>query len=401
MVALKTLKAYRIKQEWLDEVAALPYDVMTIAEAKEIVKNKPYSFLHIDKPEIHDFNRLEDTYEYAHQQLMKLIHEEVYIQDEESLYIYELQKEKQHQYGLVGLVAAQDYLQGKMIQHEKTRLDKLKDREQHILHCQAHTGPIYLIDAASKDLGKQLAHLCVGRAPILQNTFEDGVIHRIYQIKEKMICQLFIQQFQEVENLYIADGHHRSGAAAQVAMQMPNCEEAQYFLAVIFPEEQLQINAYHRLLKDETGKSKEQLLSQLAQHFKVTPLRDTFFTPSRPHILGMCLENKWYQLEVKPSIYKGEEISQTLDVTLLQQYILEPLFGIKEPRSDARLQFMPAPQKQQLVAKLQSAPHQVAFTLYPVQMTELLAIAEAGGQMPPKSTWFEPKLRSGIWIHTF
>lgn len=401
MVALKTLKAYRIRQEWLDEVVSLPYDVMTTAEAKQIVKNNPYSFLHIDKPEIHDFTTLEVGYQYAHQQLTQLIRQGMYTQDEESLYIYELQKGKQHQYGLVGLVAAQDYIKGKIMQHEKTRIDKLQDRKQHILNCKAHTGPIYLIDAESKDLGKQLIHLCTGRGPILENTFEDGVTHRIYQIKEKMICQLFIQQFQEVERLYIADGHHRGKAAVEVAMQLSHCEEAQYFLAVIFPQEQLQINAYHRLIKNDTNKSKEQLLSDLEQYFKITPLMDAFFTPQRPHVLGMCLENKWYQLEARPSLYEAKKVSEALDVALLHHYILETIFGITQPRSDARLQFIPEPQKQQLVEKLKLDAQQIAFTLYPVQMKELLAIAQTGGQMPPKSTWFEPKLRSGIWIHTF
>ena len=401
MAKLKALRAQRLQPQWAKQVAALPYDVMSTTEAKAMVEDQPYSFLNIDKPEIHIPEDGMTPYLYAASKLKAMIHEGIYAQDEESLYIYELQTQVAHQYGLVGLVSAKEYQQGIIKKHENTRVDKEEDRVQHILHCSAHTGPIFLVEEALPHFGEQLISYAASQKPIVDVTFEDGVSHRIYQISDKGNIKALTELFDTVPALYIADGHHRAAAACRVADMLPNNEEAQFFLAVIFPKEQLHILAYHRILKDRSGLNKAQLFERLNNLFEITELNLEVYLPDVPHTFGMRYEKKWYKLVCKKHLYETSSVVERLDAAILQREVLEPLFNIKDPKNDPHINFVPGIRPASELNSRTEVEMDIAFSMYPTSMEELLAVADANGLMPPKSTWFEPKLRSGFFVHCF
>ena len=401
MAQLKAFSALRLKEQWAKEVAALPYDVMSISEARQMVEGHPYSFLNIDKPEIHISEEGEAPYLFALESLKRLITEGIYEQDQESLYIYELESPFAHQYGLVGLVNTKEYEAGIIKKHEHTRSDKEEDRVQHIKHCSAHTGPIFLVEQDLKGFGEQLISFATSQKPILNVTFEDGVSHRIYQISHQETIQEMITLFKTVPALYIADGHHRAAAACRVAHELADNAEAQSFLAVIFPKEQLHILAYHRVLKDESHLSKSELFQKLRLLFDIEELADQVYLPAIPHTFGMRYQKKWYKLTCKPFLYEDKTAEACLDAAILQREVLEPLFKIKDPKNDPRIDFVPGIYEADTLNSRTDEEMDIAFSLYPTQMEELIAVADSGGLMPPKSTWFEPKLRSGFFVHRF
>lgn len=398
MAMMKEVEGYCVKEEWAMEVAALPYDVISTHAAKEIVKNKPYSFLRVDKPEISSQKQGEALYRQAAQQLGAMIAKGIYEKMQPCLYIYELRSKEAHQYGLVGLFSVEDYRKGIIKKHEKTRQDKEEGRMQHILQCRAHTGPIFLVADEGYRVGFYLKKAVEGQIPFIHLIGEDGVEHCIYRIEQESEKNGWIDRMQTIPYLYIADGHHRAAAAAKVAQKFPENEAAQWFLGVVFSKEQLHILGYHRLIKDESGLTKEMLFEKISQNFYIEEVKKEAYFPNRRHVLGMRYQRRWYQLVAKFSMGKELELSQKLDVTILQNNILAPLFGIEDPTTDPRIRFLPG---SQLLYALKEEEEEVAFSLYPTSMEEVMRIADRGGLMPPKSTWFEPKLRSGFWIHCF
>ena len=402
MAVLKAFKALRPDYKWVREVAALPYDVMTHEEALQMVAGHPYSFLNIDKPEIHSQKRGEALFKEAGAKLQQWIEEGIFVEESESLYIYELETSKVHQYGLVGLVSAADYEKGVIKKHENTRSDKEQERVWHITHCKAHTGPIFLVDHKLKDLGNQLAAYAKAHKPLFDETFEDHITHRIYKVSDQAMIKQWITDFEAIPYLYIADGHHRAAAACRVAKQMGDTlPETQNFLAVIFPKNQLQILAYHRVLKDESGYTKEELWKKLSVYFDIQPTQEAVYLPDQPHTFGMRYQKQWYVLNCKEDYLLGLKGSALLDVAILQNEVLAPIFKIENPKEDPRIDFIPGVEEASTLNNRTDSEMDIAFSLYPTSLDELIAVADENGLMPPKSTWFEPKLRSGFFIHPF
>lgn len=402
MIKIKPFKALRPKKEWVAEVASLPYDVMSKEEAKEIVRQHPHSFLNIDKPEIHVEAQDDTPYLYARNLLDQMIKEEIFIQDSSSFYLYEQACSFGHQYGLACLVSSQDYQEGRIKRHEQTRQDKEKDRFLHISYCKAHTGPIFLIEDEWPELGDYLKAYASTHIPLYDLTLEDEVMHRLYSIKEERVIHQLIEAFNRMNALYIADGHHRAAAAVQVAQQLGASQnEANDFLAVIFPKEQLCILPYHRMIKDESGYTKEKLFEALSQSFVISEVKEKFFLPTQLHELGMCYQKRWYRLQCKSEILDKKNAVKQLDVSILQDYVLKPVFKIENPRTDTRIGFLPGSTSKEQMIQYVEKQWDILFTLYPTAIESLIDVAKEGEIMPPKSTWFEPKLRSGLLIHRF
>lgn len=402
MIKIRAFKALRPKDKWVKEVAALPYDVMTEEEAKKMVGGHPYSFLNIDKPEIHNLSAEDNPYLYVSKLLFQMKDEGVFIQDSNCLYIYELISGFGHQYGLVCLVSARDYQEEKIKKHEQTRKDKEDDRVQHIAYCKAHTGPVFLIEDEIPQFGVYLKDYASRHMPLYDFMNEDHITHRIYAVSEKEQIDYLIKCFAQIKALYIADGHHRAAAASRVSKKLGDrWPEADDFLAVVFPKEQLHILPYHRIIKDESGYNKVNLLDKLAEKFQVTPVEASTYLPAHAHEIGMYYQNQWYSLQIKPECLKDKSAAEGLDVAVLQREVLGPIFRIGDPRTDSRIDFVPGLPDIQLIQESQKRNMDMIFTLYPTSVEDLISVARAGEMMPPKSTWFEPKLRSGILIHMF
>lgn len=402
MVQIKAFSALRPSKKWVREVAALPYDVMNQSEAVEMVKGKPYSFLRIDKPEIEHTEKGEMLYQKAGEQLEEWIHKGIFKQESEALYIYELETTSCHQLGLMGLVSTEDYNRGVIKKHELTRKDKEQERIWHIEKCKAHTGPVYLVDQTLDQLGEQLEKYAQNHLPLFEETYEDQVTHRIYQITEAFIMNQFMNQFRSVPCLYIADGHHRAAAACKVAERCgANFPEAKAFLAVIFPKSQLNILAYHRVIQDKSGYSKSMLWQRLTRSFDISAVQEEIYLPSERHIIGMRYNKQWYALKCKQDYLSSLIGSEQLDVSILQNQVLAPLFKITNPKEDPCIDFIPAIGSPFVLNERTNSVGQIAFSLFPTSIDELIEVANHNELMPPKSTWFEPKLRSGFILHSF
>jgi uncharacterized protein (DUF1015 family) len=404
MATIKAFKAYRPMEDLVTKVAALPYDVMSTEEAKEIVKGNPYSFLHIDKPEMHIQDpKGDELYAFAGNTLNRMIEEGVFIQDDASIYIYGLTNAYTTQYGIVCCVSADEYDKGIIKKHENTRTDKEQDRIKHVTYCNAHTGPIFLAYKDLDDVTKWMMDYVAGNTPIYDFISEDGVKHQVFKVDNQNTIASIAEAFKQADALYIADGHHRAAAAAAVArVNQTNKayhEEAAYFLATIFPKDQLYIMDYNRVLKDESGLSETLLFDELKKVFNITEVTDSIFKPNERHSFGMRYQKKWYKLYLKEEYLNEEDPVACLDVSILQRYVLDPLFKITDPKNDKRIDFVGGIRGVEELNKRTDEDMDVAFSMYPTSMDELIRVADVNELMPPKSTWFEPKLRSGIFIH--
>lgn len=412
MVQIRPLKTIRPKEELADRIAALPYDVYNGKEARRIVEKNPLSFLRIDRPEIL-FSEKQDQYapeiyESAAKNLWEMREKGQFIQEEKAcFYLYELTWNGRRQRGLVCCVSIDDYVSGEIRRHEDTRAEKEGDRVRHITACSAHTGPIFLIHRFHKEVKDRMEEV-VRKKQIYDFVGEDKVRHQVWKIEEDEQIETLISMFAQIRPLYIADGHHRAAAAVQVglkrrtdASKYDGKEEFNYFLSVLFDETELQIMDYNRVIPVVAEETQKHLLEKISPYFEIHVCGETVGKPKKKGEIGMYFQKRWYLLEVKKEIRK-EEVVAGLDVSVLQDYILEPIFGIKNPRTDPSLQFVGGirglRELEKIAAKEESA---VAFAMYPTSMEELLAVAEEGKLMPPKSTWFEPKLRSGLFIHEF
>ena len=412
MPVIKPLKAFRPEPELVTKVASPPYDVLNSEEARQLVKDNPYSFLHVNKAEI-DLDSSVDhydqkVYEKASENLNKLIKGRVYLQDEEEkIYIYRQIMKGRAQTGLVVCVSIDDYLNGKIKKHENTREDKEKDRVNHINFTNANTGPVFLTYKAKDEIKQIVNNWTKEEKPLYDFTSEDEITHTCWVIDDKSIIQQLIKSFAAVDYLYIADGHHRAAAATKVGLKRreqlkdyTGKEEFNYFLSVLFPHDELHIMDYNRVVADLAGNSEEEFIRKISEKFTVEKnIGGRPYRPKARHTFGMYLDNRWYKLTAKSGTFDEDDAVESLDVSILQNNLLTPILGIKDPRTDQRIEFVGGIRGLEELEKRVKAGMKVAFSLYPTSIEELMKVADAEKLMPPKSTWFEPKLRSGIFIH--
>ena len=413
MATIRPFKGIRPIEELASKIAALPYDVMNSEEAREMVEGNPYSFLHIDRAEIdldpsidvHD----KKVYEKARENLDKMIKEKKFIQDEKScLYIYRQIMNGRAQTGLVFCASIDDYINNAIKKHEFTRADKEQDRINHVNYCDANTGPNFLTyreDEVTSEVIKQWSREGTKRKPVYDFVSEDGIGHQVWVIDNELIVKEIVALFGEIENLYIADGHHRSASAVKVGLmrreENPNYtgeEEFNYFLAVAFPDNDLMVMDYNRVVKDLNGLTEEEFLNKVSEKFIISE-RDEQVKPTDKHTFGMYLENKWYLLEAKEGSYNAEDPINSLDVAILQNNVLTPILGIEDVRTSDRIDFIGGIRGIKELERRVHKDMKVAFSMYATEVSDIMSVADTNQVMPPKSTWFEPKLRSGLFVH--
>lgn len=413
MATIRPFRALRPTSELAPRVATLPYDVMNTAEAAEMAAGNPYSFLHVSRAEI-DLPAGTDVhsaavYQKAADNFQSLIQNGTLKQDENScLYVYAQTMDGRRQVGLVACSSVEDYFNDVIKKHEFTRPEKELDRIEHMEAVKAHVGPIFLTYNPHDTVRAVIAKV-VDTRPVYDFTAEDNICHSVWVIADAgdvaAICTAFEK---EIPCTYIADGHHRTASAAKVGLKLKNAnaahtgnEEYNFFLSVLFPADELAIMDYNRVVKDLNGLSKEDLLEKIGVHFNIQTIDNGLAKPNALHEFGMYLPGQWYRLSAKEDSYTNDPIG-VLDVTILQEKVLSPLLGIADPRTDTRIDFVGGIRgMKQLEKRVDSGEMAVAFALYPVSLQQLMDIADSGNVMPPKSTWFEPKLRDGLFSHLF
>ena len=410
MAVIRKFKAIRPTSEMAETVAALPYDVVNSEEAREMTKDKPYSFLHVDKAEI-DLPVDTDIYSpqvyaKAKENLDKLVSDGILVQDNKPmLYVYELTMDGRSQTGLVACTSIDEYLNGIIKKHELTREDKEQDRIRHVDICNANTGPIFLAYRTVDEISAIIENV-KKNAPVYDFTAEDGIKHRAWVIDNDETANKLIELFKAVPNLYIADGHHRNASAAKVGLKRraehpdyTGDEEFNYYRAVIFPSDQLKIMDYNRVVKDLNGMTSEEFMNKLAEKFDIHEAEGKA-KPEKQYDFGMYLDKKWYMLTAKENLRVNDAVAG-LDVSILQDNVLIPILGIGDIRTDKRIDFVGGIRGLgELERRVDSGEMKVAFAMYPTSIDQLMTIADENKIMPPKSTWFEPKLRSGLFIHS-
>jgi uncharacterized protein (DUF1015 family) len=410
MATVNPFFCVRSKPNVADQVAALPYDVYNREEAKQEVSREPLSFLKIDRPET-QFPDTVDTYDSrvydkARELLQKMLEDGTLITDNQKCYyVYELVMNGRSQTGLAACVSIDDYQNNIIKKHENTREEKEIDRIRHVDICDAQTGPIFLAYRSHKAIDGVVAS-AKGEEPIYHFTSVDGIIHNVWRISEKERIAVIQEAFAEIERIYIADGHHRAASAVKVGLKRrkehPNYsgrEEYNYFLSVLFPHDQLMIMPYNRAVKDLNGLSRESFLNRVQENFVVLYHGTQPFEPLEKASFGMYLDNQWYALRAKDKLLQTKDPVASLDVSLLQDYLLWPVLGIADPRKDSRIDFIGGIRGTKELERRVAKDMTVAFSMYPTSIKELFDVADAERLMPPKSTWFEPKLRSGLFIH--
>ena len=409
MAEIRPFRCIRPSKEAASAVAALPYDVYDRKEAKEIVKKNPLSFLAVDRAE----TQFEDgknpyapeVYEQAARTLKRWQQEGILTEDESPFYyLYELVMEGRAQTGIVACASVDDYSSGVIARHENTREEKEQDRIRHVDVTNAHTGPIFLAYRSQEELNGLVA-LEKKKTPLYDFISEDGICHRVWKIEDPQKAEEIHRIFSGIPRVYIADGHHRAASAVKVAAMRREAnpswtgnEEFNYFLSVLFPDDQLMILPYNRVVQDLNGLTREEFLKKTERYFVVTERGRKAFSPEQKGQVGMYLDGSWYQLDARPEICTDDPV-KGLDVSILQDRILGPLLGIGDPRTDSRIRFVGGIRGLSELERLDDSGAAVAFSMYPTSIRELFEVADAGLLMPPKSTWFEPKLRSGLFIH--
>ena len=399
---IRPFSAVRPTPEKASAVAAVPYDVVDTAEARALAAGNPASFLHVSRPEI-DMPEGTDcaspeAYAQAKKALDGLRASGVLVQDPDpKFYAYRQVMGNHAQTGIVATFDAKDYLAGVLKQHEKTRKDKEDDRTRHIEILKAHTGPAFLTYKDDPAIDAIVAEACAG-APLYDFVAPDGIRHTVWEIAYGHECRAdeLVELFARIPAAYIADGHHRSAAASRYAKENDFAGETRWYLAVAFPASQLKILPYNRLVADLNGLTADQLLAKARDVFTVTEVADGM--PAEGRHARMFLAGKWYDLAWE--VPAGTDVVSSLDVSVLQDRFLAPVLGIDDPRTSPRMSFMGGVRPlDELKGRVESGRDAVAFSMYPVTVGEMMDIADAGAVMPPKSTWFEPKLRSGLFVH--
>lgn len=408
MADIKPFRCVRPKVDMAARVAALPYDVYSREEAYEEAAKDRLSFLNIDRPET-QFKKdcdmyAPEVYDMARQLYEQRKEEGVYCRDEdEAYYIYELVMNNRVQTGIAACASIDDYISGTIKKHENTREEKEQDRIRHVDVMNAQTGPIFLT-YRSNEIINGVVERTKRNEPCYDFTGEDKVTHRVWKISGKDEIEAVRKAFSSIDRIYIADGHHRAASAAKVGMlrreragSYNGDEEFNYFLSVLFPHDQLMIMDYNRVVADLNGLAPEILMEKIVESFILKEADSSPYSPQEKGEFGMYLGGKWYSLSIKKELLTGKNPVEALDVSLLQDYLLCPLLGILDPRTDERIDFVGGIRGLKELEK--RCTEGVAFSMYPTGIEELFDVADAGLLMPPKSTWFEPKLRSGIFIH--
>ncbi|MBD5638197.1 DUF1015 domain-containing protein [Clostridium botulinum] len=427
MTILKSFRAIRPNKGFERKIAALPYDVVNTEEAKEIGDKNPYSFLHIDRAEIDlnkDINPYDQkVYDKARENLNNMINKELFIKEEKPmLYIYSLNMNGNVQTGIVGCLSIDDYMNNVIKKHEHTREEKELDRIKHVDTCSAHTGPIFLTYKYEEKLNTIIEN-CTENEALYDFVAEDGVRHTVWQIDDENTTKEICHIFKTIPSVYIADGHHRAASAVKVGLKRreenknyTGEEEFNYFLGVLFPHKELKIMDYNRVVKDTLDYTEEEFLNKIEEKFVVEPYNPKLedkktvkncevghelqYRPKAKYDFGMYYKNKWYVLTAKPKTFNEEDEVESLDAAILQNNLLEPILKIKDPRTDNRIDFVGGIRGLKILEELvDKTENGVAFSMYPTAIEEIIKIADNNKVMPPKSTWFEPKLRSGLFIH--
>ncbi len=411
MAILKALRGLRPPKDIAEKLACRPYDVLNSEEARE--EANPYSLLHITKPEI-DFDPGTDihdqaVYEKAKENFASFKEKGYLVQDgEEYLYIYAQTMDGRRQYGLVGCAGVEDYMSGIIKKHELTRPDKEEDRMKHVRITNANIEPVFFAYPAVPEIDEIIKGIIENQNPEYDFTSNDDIGHHFWVITDESKIQRLIELFNELPATYVADGHHRTAAAALVGNEKKSNnpdhtgdEEYNYFLAVHFPDNQLRILDYNRVVMDLNGLTPEEFLGRLGEVFDVKEKGSEPFKPENLHTFGMYLKGKWYELIADEGSYDDNDPIGVLDVTILSKSVLEPILNIMDLRTSKRIDFVGGMRGLgELQRRVNSGEMKLAFALYPVSMRQLINIADAGNIMPPKTTWFEPKLRSGLVIHS-
>lgn len=412
MAIVRPFKGIRPHGQYGSKVASLPYDVMNRNEAKEMAQGNPYSFLHVVRAEIDvpdEVSQYDDqVYQRASDNLEAMLKNQVLIQDDQPrYYIYRQMMKGRVQTGLVACTSINDYLNNIIKKHELTRPEKEVDRIKNFDTCDANTAPIFLTYRKSDEINHIIREWIKFHDPLYQFTSEDEVTHVVWSIEEEDTIGCLTALFEGVDYLYIADGHHRSASSVKVGLkrreQYPDydgTEPFNYFMSVIFPDEDLFIMDYNRVVKDLNGFRVDDFLGLVKEKFDVEKWEGTkAYKPMAKHTYGMFLEDQWYVLVAKEGIFDKEDPVKSLDVSILQDNLLDPILGIRDPRRDKRIDFVGGIRGLGELERRAKTDMKVAFSLYPTTMEDLLNIADAEQIMPPKSTWFEPKLRSGLFVH--
>lgn len=405
MADLRPFRAFRPPAEIAQQVAAPPYDVINTKEARELTRDNPMSYLFVSRPEVSlpegTDEHADEVYEQGKKNLTKLITDGGLVQDPDPrLYLYAQRMGDHEQVGVVACASVSEYERDLIKKHEKTRPDKEDDRTRHIKDLGAHDEPVFLTYRASRNVDAIVAK-GMKTAPVYDMETGDGVGHKLWMLSREESLAL-AKSFEAVRALYVADGHHRSAAAARVHRELlGDGGEHDVFLAVVFPDDQMKILAYNRVVRDLKGRSADELLGVLRERLaSLEPATSPI--PESPRTFGLYLGGTWYRATVKKGSFDAADPVASLDASICQDQILGPIFGVEDPRRDKHVDFVggirgPA----ELERRVDSGDFTLAVHLYPTQIEELIKVSDAGRLMPPKSTWFEPKLRSGLFVHTF
>ncbi len=410
MADIRPFKAYRPCLDKVDRIAALPYDVYNRQEAREVVEKNPDSFLAIDRPETffeegHDMYA-QEVYERAARELRQRMENGDFIQDKDNCYyIYELTFKGRSQTGIVALSSIDDYLNGVIKKHENTREEKEKDRIDHVYTCKAQTGPIFLCYRENKTISEIVSRVKSVDEPIYDFVSEGDVRNRVWLMEDEDENNMVSRVFTTINDIYIADGHHRCASAVKVGLKMRQegegtlrgKQQSDYFLSVLFPDSELMIMDYNRVVKDLNGLTSSEFIEKLSEKFDIHK-ENGQVKPSKKAEFGMYLDRTWYRLTAHEDLLKNDAV-EGLDVSILQNEVLSPILGIGDPRTDKRIDFVGGIRGLSELEKRADSDMCLAFSMYPTSISELFEVADAGMLMPPKSTWFEPKLLSGLFIH--
>jgi uncharacterized protein (DUF1015 family) len=414
MAILKPFRGYRPLKEYAKQIASRPYDVLSSEEARLEAQGNPYSFLHVVKPEIDlpaDLDHYApEVYQKGKENLERMINDGILVQDsEEYLYVYAQTMWGKTQYGLVGCAGVSDYINNNIKRHELTRPDKEEDRKKHIKITNFNAEPVFFAYPPQSEID-ELVKKVVQNEPDFNFIAADNIGHHFWVIRDRKVIRRIVDIFAaDIPSTYVADGHHRTAAAALVGDEKKRLnphhnghEEYNFFLAVHFPADQLRIIDYNRVVKDLNGLSSQEFLEKIRKSFNVTEKGDKIYKPVRLRNFSMYLEGKWYSLDAKPGTVDDHDPVNRLDVTLLSKQILEPILNITDLRKSNRIDFVGGIRGlDELKRRVDNGEMKVAFALFAVTMDQLMEIADTGNIMPPKTTWFEPKLRSGLVLHQF
>lgn len=412
MSVIRPFKGLRPKEELVEEFSCPPYDVLEENEVKEIVSKHPNSFLRVTRAEVEFENEIdphsEIVYKKAKENLEEFKKNGILVEEEEAaLYLYRETWNGHSQTGIFATFSVEEYQKGLIKKHELTRQDKEDDRTKHIMILEAQTGPVFLTFKSKENIKKLIEKGIENSKKIYDFTDEKKVHHELWVLTQKELIEELENAFNSVDSLYIADGHHRAAAASRTREILKSKnplhtgnEEYNYFMAVVFPHDELKILDYNRVVKDLNNLSDDEFINKVSEFFDIIDSPESPYKPKSKHEFGMYLNKKWYVLRAKKSIIDESDPVKQLDVYILQNYLLDPILGIENPRKDPRIHFLGGIRGVKALEEwVDSKNWKVAFSMYPTSIEELMAVADENKTMPPKSTWFEPKLRSGLLIH--